>query len=246
MSKPRIIDIDKGFRLHFNSLQHSEVLPTFGQRYPANDPRAQSRFYPNDVDLKDRETRTLKNASDLLALMQDKDSQARLKDSVVVFGTEEYPFRQFFVRESEKEKQGRFHTLYNKLAKRRRAEAIPCAMLFEASETKTIRDHGKGQQTIQGQTMTIAGKKVVFELRFDYMPSLRMLPMTIEEGQLILVTGMAERRYTGADFDAICVHVNQEDAALFVTKEELTAAPPQRPYEPFTGVPRGLLPLHGE
>jgi hypothetical protein len=245
MSKSRPIDPNKGFRIDLDFRKHSNVLPTFAQSYHGN-PEAKSVFYPNAPDVKNREGKKIKSLDEFRALLKTADPK-RIADSIVVFGTEWMSFREFFIRESRNEKLERFHDLYNRVGKISGGDLIPCAMLFKASEEKTVglwrtnksptgQYRGRYKDVwVKGQELQLDnGTNVDFELYFSYLKQGNWQDFTVREGQLILVTGMAERSFASSGRETIRVYVDHKDAMRFENSiEDLLSPPePEKPYEP--------------
>lgn len=230
MAKKRTIDPAKGYRIHVNTRLHSELIPTFAQVH-AGTSLEDSQWYPNDPDIKDRESRNVKTLDDLLTLMQTGD-HARLSQSVVIFGTREIAWKDFFIREGKKDGLERFSALYNRVAAQKNDDLIPCAMLFEAAETKTVglwhdktKKPGRYKDVwIKGHSLLIDGKDVDFELFHTYLHGYD--DKYIREGDLFLVTGMAQRSFTSRKRDTVRVYVDNKHAIRGVTRAELTTPPP--------------------
>lgn len=239
-----MVNPEKGYRLHFNSLHHSELLPSFAQAH-AGTPMGHSRWYPNDPDLLGRESLNVKGLDDLLAIMQTRDPQ-RLADSIVIFGSNKpIPWKEFFIRESRLEGMERFADLYNRIGKIKGGDLLPCAMLFESAETKTVghfRDFFKGGKkkgryrdvSLKGKGMHLDGANIDFELSLMYLKNAHVNEtVPIQEGDLFLVTGMVQRGYAGPYNETISVFIDKKAAMRKVTREELTVKPPlPKPVEP--------------
>lgn len=246
MSKPRASQTDpvKGYRIHFNTLSHSEVLPTFKQAH-AGTPLENSKWYPNEPDLDERESRTVKGLDDLLALMQTGDHR-RLADSLVVFGTNKpISWKEFFIRESAQEGMERFADLYNRVGKIKGGDPIPCAMVFKVAETKTLgvyRDYFKAGKkagryrdiSLKGQGLHQGGKNIDFELSFMHLKQAAPYDtLNFREDDILLVTGMAQRDYASAHLEVVKIIVDNPKAYRLITQQELTTPPkPQEPYKP--------------
>jgi hypothetical protein len=228
--EPRKIDKTKGYRIHLNVREHSGILPTFAQAH-AGTPMEQSRWYPNDPDLADRESVSVKKLDDLLTLMQTGDHD-RLANAVVLMDTHTpISWKDFFVREGRKGDMERFADLYNRVGKIKGGDPVPVAMLFQASETKTLRHYG--QQWVKGQGINVDGMNVDFELFLSYLKDENWADKNIRKGQLYLVTGMAERSFASRNRETVRVYVNDRDAMRMVTRKELTTPPPApEPYTP--------------
>lgn len=238
MSVTTLISPEKGLRIDLDFRRHSDILPTFKQAHHGT-AAAKSVFYPNDPNLKDREGKKVKSLEDFRLLLKTADP-ARLANSVVVYGTEWMSFREFFIRESRNEHMARFSDLYNRVGKVQGGDPIPCAMLFKSSETKTVglwRDNrtpsgtlrGRYQDVwIKGQGMQLDdGTNIDFELYLSYMKEGNWSEFTIPEGQLILVTGMAERSFASTGRETVRVYVDHKDAMRFEESIEDLLSPPK-------------------
>lgn len=246
MAKTRVIDPQKGLRIDLDFRHHSDILPTFAQGHHGT-PGAKSVFYPNDPDMKDREGKKVKSLEDFRTLIKTADPK-RLANSVVVFGTEWMSMKEFFVRESRNEQMERFHDLYNRVGKIKGGDPIPCAMLFQASETKTIGQwcenrtpsgvlRGRYKDVwVKGQGMQLDnGTNVDFELYFSYMRQGGLQDFKVSAGQLILVTGMAERSFASSGRETVRVYVDHKNAMRFETSVEDLLSPPKKeiPHTPM-------------
>lgn len=245
MSQKRIIDTSKGYRIVFNTLSHSEVLPTFGQAH-AGTQRAQSKWTLNDPGLADRETWMIKSPEDFLKLLQTAD-RTRINDSVVLVGTDApVAWTNFFGLAREKDSSQWLADLYNRVGKQRRSDPVPCAMVFEAVEGKTVgvfrdrRDpktgHRKGSYrdvSLKGRAFQAGGKDMEVELKLSYLKHSNLQTPFVRKGDLFLVSGMASIDFWAAPRNVIQVDVHDRNAMRFTTLKELVTPPlPQEPLEP--------------
>lgn len=238
MSKGVAINQSKGYRIHFNALAHSELLPTFAEFYKGT-PLAKSRWYPNDPDLKDREILTAHNLDEFLGVMQNAD-QERLADSKVIYGVQMFDWKKFFV-----DGEVGLRNLYNRVSGMGKTNIIPCAITFEVSHDKTLREYGS--KWVKGQSFLGRGKIIETELYLSYLQNSGLQDVYVHEGDLLLATGIAQRSFVSKNRETIRVYVNGPDDMRRIRREELTTPPPpQEPYVPSNEVPPGLFPLHGE
>ncbi len=246
MSQKREIDVTKGYRIVFNTLSHSEVLSTFGQAHFGT-PRAKSKWLLNDPDLRDRETWTIKSPDDFIRLLQTAD-RSRIEDSVVLVGTDApVPWMRFFGLAREKDGPLWLVDLYNRLGKNRKSDPVPCAMVFEATEDKTVglfRDrldhktgHKKGSYrdvSLKGRTFEVDGKEVVIELKLSYLKHTNLQNPFVRHGDLFLVTGMASFDFWASPRTVMQVDVLDREAMRLTSISELvTPPPPQEPAAPM-------------
>lgn len=232
----KTIDLTKGYRIHINTREVSEILGldfnTATGAYRKVKGRIQLRS-----DLRDRELKSVHNVGDLLKIMQNGQHQ-RLRNSVVIFNNKTMPWTEFFVRESEREGVRRFADLHARILKGGPRAEIPCAIVFEPNETKWVRQDkpwSKGQILAyrDGDRGGI-NKSVLFELEFPFLRQLGHDHFSIDKDQLYLVTGIARRGFVAGSgqFETVKISVDSPEAITTVTRETLLKAERKQRIEP--------------
>jgi hypothetical protein len=141
----------KGYRIHINTLQYSELFNNESGVYGRG---PNGRIEIRDPDMRDRERKVINTAAELVEFLKVADYK-RINDSRIVFKNQPLDWDEFFVRPNQDKGHERFVELLERLEGLKKGEETFCAMIVRVEKGKTLNF---SDRTVKGMRLPIARK----------------------------------------------------------------------------------------